>query len=298
MKRTGILFIMAALCCLLLAGCEPSVQTDYPRDKIYEAGETIHVYEMDTGDLLLSLTPVGAAVYSDEEQIWDLDDGVNSDGEAKTKPITIRQQIAITFTYELHKDATEPSFNRFHFYSAAGESGREAPEDSEIEVSREGDTVTLVLRVGFETPTDTLRIDYYYGVFTFSKTASISLPVEGVFSVTAPPSGATTKRTTTKKTEKPTTKATKPTTTSSAAKPPTRQTKKPTTTTQETPPTGTRATDPTVGTSPSAAADPSVAEAESRSAFERIWPLVFLLVGVVTLTAGITLLIYQKTARP
>ena len=136
MKRTGILFIMAALCCLLLAGCEPSVQTDYPRDKIYEAGETIHVYDMDTGDLLLSLTPVGAAVYSDEEQIWELDDGVNSDGEAKTKPITIRQQIAITFTYELHKDATEPSFNRFHFYSAAGESGREAPEDSEIEVSR------------------------------------------------------------------------------------------------------------------------------------------------------------------
>ena len=115
MKRTGILFIMAALCCLLLAGCEPSVQTDYPRDKIYEAGETIHVYDMDTGDLLLSLTPVGAAVYSDEEQIWELDDGVNSDGEAKTKPITIRQQIAITFTYELHKDATEPSFNRFHF---------------------------------------------------------------------------------------------------------------------------------------------------------------------------------------
>ena len=96
MKRTGILFIMAALCCLLLAGCEPSVQTDYPRDKIYEAGETIHVYDMDTGDLLLSLTPVGAAVYSDEEQIWELDDGVNSDGEAKTKPITIRQQIAIT----------------------------------------------------------------------------------------------------------------------------------------------------------------------------------------------------------
>ena len=120
MKRTGILFIMAALCCLLLAGCEPSVQTDYPRDKIYEAGETIHVYEMDTGDLLLSLTPVGAAVYSDEEQIWELDDGVNSDGEAKTKPITIRQEVAITFTYELHKDATEPSFNRFHFYSAAG----------------------------------------------------------------------------------------------------------------------------------------------------------------------------------
>ena len=190
MKRTGILFIMAALCCLLLAGCEPSVQTDYPRDKIYEAGETIHVYDMDTGDLLLSLTPVGAAVYSDEEQIWELDDGVNSDGEAKTKPITIRQEVAITFTYELHKDATEPSFNRFHFYSAAGESGREAPEDSEIEVSREGDTVTLVLRVGFETPTDALRIDYYYGVFTFSKTASISLPVEGVFSVTAPPSGA------------------------------------------------------------------------------------------------------------
>ncbi len=92
--------IMAALCCLLLAGCEPSVQTDYPRDKIYEAGETIHVYEMDTGDLLLSLTPVGAAVYSDEEQIWELDDGVNSDGEAKTKPITIRQEVAITFTYE------------------------------------------------------------------------------------------------------------------------------------------------------------------------------------------------------
>lgn len=203
MKRTGILFIMAALCCLLLAGCEPSVQTDYPRDKIYEAGETIHVYDMDTGDLLLSLTPVGAAVYSDEEQIWELDDGVNSDGEAKTKPITIRQEVAITFTYELHKDATEPSFNRFHFYSAAGESGREAPEDSEIEVSREGDTVTLVLRVGFESPTDTLRIDYYYGVFTFSKTASISLPVEGVFSVTAPPSGATTKRTTAKKTESP-----------------------------------------------------------------------------------------------
>ena len=90
MKRTGILFIMAALCCLLLAGCEPSVQTDYPRDKIYEAGETIHVYDMDTGDLLLSLTPVGAAVYSDEEQIWELDDGVNSDGEAKTKPSSIR----------------------------------------------------------------------------------------------------------------------------------------------------------------------------------------------------------------
>lgn len=127
MKRTGILFIMAALCCLLLAGCEPSVQTDYPRDKIYEAGETIHVYDMDTGDLLLSLTPVGARRVLREEQIWELDDGVNSDGEAKTKPITIRQEVAITFTYELHKDATEPSFNRFHFYSAAGESGPGGP---------------------------------------------------------------------------------------------------------------------------------------------------------------------------
>ena len=298
MKRTGILFMLAALCCLLLAGCGPSVQTDYPRDKIYEAGETIHVYDMDTGDLLLSLTPVGAAVYADEEQIWELEDGVNSDGEAQTKSILMRQEVDITFTYQLHTDAIEPSFNHFRFYGARGESGRGDPENREMEGGREGDTVTLVLRVGFETPTDTLRIDYTYGIFSFSRTASISLAVEGASSVTTPASSTTAGKTTARPTENTTTKARKPAAPSSAERPVTRRTKKPTSSRTARPTTGAQPTEPATAASPSVTTDSSVAQAGSRSAFERIWPLAFLLVGVVTLTAGLTLLIHQKTMRP
>ncbi len=176
MKKWISFFGFAILLFLLMSGCDRTTITEKPGNHLYQAGDEIHMIDIDSRETLGTLTIVDTSLLKDEpfmvrKEVHAQKEASGAEGLGYEEA-EYQQLVQIYYTYDNHGSGKTLSELNFRAYDDSGQIAEINPDTQYERQDREG---TQSFEAALCSRSDRIEINFGYSILQLRPTARIEL---------------------------------------------------------------------------------------------------------------------------